>query len=106
MIDPGALAQRRPRELALAQLRERFGYARDLPGIRPVHQLNVRKRCKRTRALCHRLRAMQWWLSPRPDAGPVVSWGGHLLLVCVYAVAIVFFHFLAGWVHATPITSL
>jgi antibiotic biosynthesis monooxygenase (ABM) superfamily enzyme len=51
-------------------------------------------------------KAMQWWLSPRPDAGPAVRWGGPAALVCLYAVAIVFFHFFAGWVHVTPITSL
>jgi antibiotic biosynthesis monooxygenase (ABM) superfamily enzyme len=51
-------------------------------------------------------RATQWWLSPRPDAGSAVRWGGPALLVCLYAIAIVFFHFFAGWVHVTPIKSL
>ena len=52
------------------------------------------------------IRAMQWWLSPRPDAGSAVRWGGPALLVLLYAVAIVFFYFFTGWVHITPITSL
>ena len=51
-------------------------------------------------------RAMGWWLSPQPDAGNAVRWGGPALLVCLYAVAIVLFHFFAGWVHVTPVTSL
>jgi hypothetical protein len=51
-------------------------------------------------------RAMGWWLSPSPDAGSAVRWGGPALLVALYAVSIVFFHFFTGWVHISPITSL
>jgi antibiotic biosynthesis monooxygenase (ABM) superfamily enzyme len=51
-------------------------------------------------------RAMQWWLSPRPGAGPRVRWCGPALLVCLYAVSIVFFHFFANWVHIAPIKSV
>ncbi len=52
------------------------------------------------------IRAMQWWLSPRPGAGRAVRWGGPALLVSLYALAIVFFYFFTGWVHISPITSL
>ena len=39
-------------------------------------------------------------------AGTAVRWGGPAVLVCLYAVSIVFFHFFTGWVHITPIASL
>jgi uncharacterized protein len=52
------------------------------------------------------IRAMRWWLSPRPDAGSWVRWGGPVLLISLYAIAIVFFHFFTGWVHIAPITRL
>jgi uncharacterized protein len=52
------------------------------------------------------IRATHWWLYPGPGAGSTIRWGGPALLVCLYAVAIVFFHFFAGWVHVAPITSL
>jgi hypothetical protein len=51
-------------------------------------------------------KAMRWWLSPRPGAGNAVRWGGPALLVCLYAISIVFFYVFTGWVHITPITSL
>ncbi len=51
-------------------------------------------------------RAMQWWLSPRPEAGRAIRWGGPALLVSLYALAIVFFYFFTGWAQIGPITSL
>jgi len=52
------------------------------------------------------IKAMQWWLSPRPQAGSLVRWGGPVLLVSLYAISIVFFHFFTGWVHIAPIKIL
>jgi antibiotic biosynthesis monooxygenase (ABM) superfamily enzyme len=52
------------------------------------------------------IKAMQWWLSPPPEAPRSVRWRGPVLLVCLYALAIVFFHFFTDWVHITPISSL
>jgi uncharacterized protein len=51
-------------------------------------------------------RAVGWWLSPSPGAEKAVRWRGVALLVCLYAVSIVFFHFFTNWVHIAPITSL
>ncbi len=52
------------------------------------------------------IRTMRWWLSPRPDAGSAVRWGGPALLVALYALSIVFFYFFTGWAQIAPITSL
>jgi antibiotic biosynthesis monooxygenase (ABM) superfamily enzyme len=51
-------------------------------------------------------RAMRWWLSPTPGTETAVRWRGVAVLICLYAVSIVFFHFFTGWVHITPIRSV
>ena len=43
---------------------------------------------------------------PAPGSRMRVRWGGPALLISLYALAIVFFHFFTGWVHISPITSL
>jgi hypothetical protein len=52
------------------------------------------------------IRAMNWWLHPPPARARAVALRGSALLVALYAIAIVFFYFLAHWVVIHRITSL
>ena len=52
------------------------------------------------------INAMQWWLSPRPEAGLAIRLGGPALLVSLYSLAIVFFYFFTGWAQLGRIASV